>query len=160
MHAKLTYLSGRLAMMCHLSLLACCAVLSWPVHAAQVEAVDLDALAAAVRPSGTTVTIHTPRAISAWARVKTLPARGKTQYLQDTLQLQKVARAAPANHKMMLFSPGGEALMAYVEDPVAAQMRAALKSGDRFRFSGLHLWTSRHGPGLLITAFHPEGLAR
>lgn len=118
---------------------------------------DLDRLAGqALPPDSTMVRLVKPRRVCAKAMIKTLPKPGKTQYLLDTLALQGVHPLPKVRHKMLILTPKGRQLMAYVEEAVAERMLRELKPGSGLTFTATYLWNSKHGPGLLITGFERE----
>lgn len=84
-----------------------------------------------------------------------LPAPGKTIYMTDTLAARRIQPAPKVNHKMWLRSAGGARVMVYVADDVAERIRHEVKTGAEIDVTALYLWNSRHGPGLLVTAFEP-----
>lgn len=83
--------------------------------------------------------------------IDTLPAPGKTTYMTETLAMRGVRPGSAVNHKMWLRSARGERVMAYVADEVAERTKGGSRVGADITLITLHLWNSRHGPGLLVT---------
>lgn len=139
--------------------LFCLCAFCLPLWAGELPRGDLDRLAAERLPVNShVVRMVTPQSFTALARVDNLPERGRTTYLQDAMVYRGLAPKAPVNHKLMLRTPAGVRLMAYVDDVTAARMQKELAAGDLLMLTALQLWQSRHGPGLLITDFTPAGL--
>lgn len=100
------------------------------------------------------------RALRLAGSVASPPKPGKTAYMNDALALKSIRRPSAVTHKMWLRSPGGKEVMAYVEDKVATAMLRTLKPGAAVEVDALWLWNSRHGPGLLVTAYAPAAAAQ
>lgn len=92
--------------------------------------------------------------------LKQLPALGKTLYMTDTLTARRIQPILKVNHKMWLRSSNGARVMVYVADDVAERIKRAVKVDADIEVTALYLWNSRHGPGLLVTAFEPVDLLR
>lgn len=111
-------------------------------------------LAQRMEPGNHTVAmLAEARAMRLAASVASLPKPGKTAYMNDALAIKSIRRPSAVNHKMWLRAASGQEVMVYVEDKVAAAMLHALKPGAAIEVDALWLWNSRHGPGLLVTAY-------
>lgn len=146
-----------------------------PIHCLLLLALTLGASAFAAAPpetldsllaqrmdpdNHTVVMLPEARALHLAGSVAGLPRPGKTAYMNDALALRSIRRPSAVTHKMWLRSPGGKEVMAYVEDRVAAAMLRTLKPGAAIEVDVLWLWNSRHGPGLLVTAYAPAAAAQ
>lgn len=128
--------------------------------AAPVDASEtLDGLMAKRLSADTTfVNLVEPRTLRLRGTVDSLPAPGKTQYMADTLALRGIKPLPKVSHKMWLRSAGGARVMVYVADNVAERLKREAKPGTELDFIALHLWNSRHGPGLLVNDYVRTGL--
>lgn len=114
----------------------------------------LDSLMAKRLPADSTfVVMVEPHTLRLRGALEQLPAPGKTRYMTDTLAVQGIQPAPKVNHKMWLRSAGGERVMVYVADDVAERIKHEVKANADIEVTALHLWNSRHGPGLLVTSF-------
>ena len=101
--------------------------------------------------NNTFVVIVEPRTLRLRGALEQLPARGKTVYMTDALTARQIPFSSPVNHKMWLRSGDGLSVMVYVADDVAERIKRGTKAGAEVEITALHLWNSRHGPGLLVT---------
>jgi hypothetical protein len=139
-----------------LTLLLLALTLGAPGHAAAPPETLDTLLAQRMEPDNPTVAmLPEARALHLGARVAGLPKPGKTAYMNDALAMKSMRRPSAVTHKMWLRSPGGKQVMAYVEDTIASAMLRTLKPDAAVEVDVLWLWNSRHGPGLLVTAYAP-----
>lgn len=99
------------------------------------------------------VRLMEPAEFSSAARIETLPRETKTTYMVDTLEFLRLQRASGVKRTMLLRSDANEQVVAYVDEDAYQQAARELKENAMIRFDAIHVWNSRHGPGLLITRF-------
>ena len=76
----------------------------------------------------------------------------KTQYMQHSLQRLRPEFTADIGHVIQVADSEGNPVFLYVLAELAPTMQP-LKANDQLLLTGYHVFDSRHGPGILISAF-------
>lgn len=135
-------------------------LLLWSLFAMAADALpekNLDDLVAQRLPEQMeSVRLMGPAEFSSAARVETLPRETKTTYMVETLEFLRLQRPSGVKRTMLLRSDANERVVAYVDEDAYQRAAGELKENAVIRFDAIHLWNSRHGPGLLITRFNTQ----
>jgi hypothetical protein len=126
-----------------------------PARAAEEQpfaAVDLDRWIRDSQPVVKGLPIINPKKVVFKARLATIPEPGKSEYLRRTLVGLGVNPLPSVSHQASVISPGGARLRLYVEDGVAARLKA-VKRDSWLKLYGYHVYATEKGPAILLSDF-------
>jgi hypothetical protein len=90
------------------------------------------------------------------AKVAALPAPRRAHYLTGVLRDMGADPVPQVSHGMDIASPAGKTLNVYLEDSAAERAKQELRPGQSITLYGYHVYSSRHGPGILASGFEPH----
>lgn len=94
-----------------------------------------------------------PVAVKFRARLAALPAPVKTKLLEKSFAMMQVVQQPQVRQAIGLDYGGEKALLAYIEETVAARLGKELKTGDERLFYAYHVYNFHQGPALLVMSF-------
>lgn len=97
--------------------------------------------------------IKMARPVSFDALMKRPPEEREVSYVYTALELSGVSPLPEIHHRMFVESNGGRIIPVYVEKKAVEKIDAGLKTDEKMRFLGYHVYSYAKGPALLVVDY-------
>ncbi len=118
-----------------------------------VNKIDLDHLIEKTKTVKGKKYIIKPVMFSFDATIQTLPKKGNTDYIKQTLAMMGLRPIPEMSYQMFVRSQKGEVIAVYVEDKLAEQLLKTNKPEQRFLWQALHSYNYFRGPALVLMSY-------